>query len=59
MKLTRTAMALITSAVLLLTLSLAFAVPSGAITPEADRRYQAEAPLLWEDEDFVEVLSNE
>ena len=54
MKLTRTAMALITSAVLLLTLSLAFAVPSGAITPEADRRYQAEAPLLWEDEDFVD-----
>ena len=54
MKRTRTAMALLTAAVLLLTLSLAFAVPSGAITAEADRRYQDEAPLLWDDEDMAQ-----
>ncbi len=51
MRLTRTAMALLTAAVLLLTFSLAFTIPSGAITSEADRRYQAEAPLSWSDED--------
>lgn len=56
MKFTKTGMALLTIAVLLMTLSLAFAVPSGAITPEADRRYQDEAPSAWdgEDEDFVD-----
>ena len=56
MKFTKTGMALLTFAVLLMTLSLAFAVPSGAITPEADRRYQDEAPSAWdgEDEDFVD-----
>jgi exopolysaccharide biosynthesis protein len=44
-------MTLLTLAVLLMTLSLAFAVPSGAVTPEADRRYQDEAPITWGDED--------
>ena len=56
MKFTKTGMALLTLAVLMMTLTLAFAVPSGAITPEADRRYQNEAPMTWgdEDEDFAE-----
>ncbi len=51
MKFTKTGMALLTLVVLLSTLSLAFAVPSGAVTPEADRRYQNEAPITWGDED--------
>jgi exopolysaccharide biosynthesis protein len=56
MKFTKTGMTLLILAVLLMTLSLAFAVPSGAITTEADRRYQDEAPGAWdgEDEDFVD-----
>ena len=56
MKFTKAGMALLTLAVLLTTLSLALAVPSGAITAEADRRYQDEAPMTWgdEDEDFAE-----
>lgn len=55
MKVSKTGMALLTLAVLLLTLSLAFAVPSGAITVEADRRYQDEAPMTWdEDEDWTQ-----
>lgn len=54
MKFSKAVMALLTAVVLLLTLSLALAVPSGAITAEADRRYQDEAPLTWgDDEDFA------
>ena len=55
MKPTHAGMALLTLTVLLFTLCLAFAVPSGAITAEADRRYQNEAPMDWgDDEDFVQ-----
>ena len=45
MKLTRTWMALLTAAVVLLSLSLAFAVPSATITDEARQRYMNEAPM--------------
>ncbi len=49
-------MALLTVAVVLLALSLAFFAPSGAILPEAGQRYQDEAPLDWgEDEAVADV----
>lgn len=52
MKATKTWMALLTVAVMLLALSCAFAVPSGAILPEAAQRYQNDAPIDWgEDQD--------
>ena len=51
MKLTRTWMALLTAAVVLLSLSLAFAVPSGAITDEARQRYMNDAPMDWGDDE--------
>jgi exopolysaccharide biosynthesis protein len=46
---------LLTLAVVLMALSLAFAVPSGAVLYEAKQRYQDEAPIDWgDDEDVVE-----
>ncbi|NLI20399.1 MAG: phosphodiester glycosidase family protein [Clostridiales bacterium] len=54
MKTTKTWMALLSAAVLLLALSCAFAVPSGAILPEAASRYQDEAPIDW-DEDATDA----
>ncbi len=48
-------MALLTVAVVLMALSLTFAVPSGAILNEAKQRYQDEAPMDWGDDgDIVE-----
>ena len=52
MKASKTWMAILTALVLLLALSCAFAVPSGAILTTAEQRYQDEAPLDWgEDSD--------
>lgn len=57
MKASKTWMALLTVAVILLALSCAFAVPSGAILPEAAQRYQNETPIDWgDDEDTTETF---
>jgi len=50
MKASKTWMAILTALVLLLALSCAFAVPSGAILTEAEQRYQNEAPIDWGDD---------
>ena len=53
MKFTKTAMAILTAAVVLLALACAFAVPSGAILPEAAQRYQNDAPIDWGDDETL------
>lgn len=55
MKSTKIWMAILTAAVLLLSISLAFAMPSGAILPEADQHYQADAPIDWGDDDAADA----
>jgi exopolysaccharide biosynthesis protein len=48
-------LALLTVSVVVMALLLAFAVPSGAVLPEAAQRYQNDAPLDWgDDEDTQE-----
>ena len=55
MKTTKIWMALLSVAVVLMAFSLAFAIPSGALLPDAAMRYMNEAPISGgEDEDFVQ-----